>query len=64
MMPRDTAELPTFGPPVVNRAGVECDSSWATVVGVWQIVRLKQQSQQVGTVPHDVSTTGAMSKDP
>lgn len=30
MMPRETAELPTFGPPVVNRAGVEWDSSWAT----------------------------------
>lgn len=31
MIPRETAELPTFGPPVVNRAGVEWDSSWATV---------------------------------
>lgn len=31
MMPSEMAELPTFGPPVVSRAGVECDSSWATV---------------------------------
>uniref|UniRef100_A0A8D8D131 (northern house mosquito) hypothetical protein n=1 Tax=Culex pipiens TaxID=7175 RepID=A0A8D8D131_CULPI len=29
MMPREMAELPTLGPPVVSRAGVECDSSWA-----------------------------------
>jgi hypothetical protein len=30
MIPSETAELPTFGTPVVSKVGVECDSSWAT----------------------------------